>query len=174
MTSKLQFDFLVDKEKNQIRVVKTFDAALPMTWNVWTKPEYLDQWWAPKPYRIETQSMDFRPGGRWFYAMISPEDQRNWCVADYHSIEHHVQFTYADAFADENGVLNLDFGSTHWTVDFSASTGGETTHVDILLQYASLEILEKIIEVGFREGFSAAIGNLDDILQTLKSDNTAE
>lgn len=169
MTNNLLFDFHVDKENNQIRVAKTFDAGLPMTWDAWTKPEYLDQWWAPRPYRVETKSMDFRPGGRWFYAMISPEDQRHWCVADYKSIKNLMQFTYLDSFADENGVLVPAFGSTHWTVDFSATNGSETTQVNILLQYESLEIMEKIIEVGFREGFSAAIGNLDELLSALKS-----
>lgn len=169
MTSKLPFDFLVEKEKAQIRISKTFDANLPLTWDVWTKPEYLDQWWAPKPYRVKTKSMDFRPGGRWFYAMVSPADEQHWCVADYKSIEWQVQVIYADSFADENGVLNPVFGSTLWTVNFSTTSDTETTQVSLLGQYESLEVLEKVIEVGFQEGFTAAIGNLDELLASFRN-----
>lgn len=169
MTNKLPLQFLVDKEKAQIHISKTFAADRSLIWDVWTKPEYLDQWWAPKPYRVETQFMDFRPGGRWFYAMISPTDERHWCVADYKTIAPQVQVTYTDAFADENGVLNPAFGSTHWTVDFSTTGDGETTQVSLLGQYESLDLLEKIIEIGFQEGFSAAIDNLEELLTSLDS-----
>lgn len=168
MSPKLHFDFLVDKEKNQIRVTKTFDATLQMVWDTWTKAEYLNQWWAPKPYRVETKSMDFRPGGRWHYAMISLENDKHWCIADYKTIEHHVNFSYSDAFTDENEAINTALPSTDWLVGFTATAGAESTQVDIILQYASLQDLEKIIELGFREGFTMCIGNLDELLAAIK------
>jgi uncharacterized protein YndB with AHSA1/START domain len=169
MTSKLPLDFFIDKEKNQIRVAKTFAADLSMVWDMWTKAEFLDQWWAPKPYRVETKFLDFKPGGRWFYAMISPENESHWCIADYKSIEYQVNFTYSDAFADENEVVASTFPSTDWSVSFTASNGAEATQVNVLLQYASLEDLEKIIEFGFREGFSMGLENLDELLLKLKA-----
>lgn len=60
---------------------------LDLVWDAWTKPEILDQWWAPKPYQTETKSMDFREGGMWLYAMVSPENEKHWCKNDYHKVE---------------------------------------------------------------------------------------
>jgi hypothetical protein len=72
MNPNLLFDFSVDKDSNTIRVQRQFSADLPLVWDAWTKPELLDQWWAPKLFRNKTKSMGFREGGAWFYAMISP------------------------------------------------------------------------------------------------------
>jgi PhnB protein len=168
MTRELPFDFEVDKENSQIHVSKTFNAGLGMVWDVWTKPEYLDQWWAPKPYRVETKSMHFKPDGRWHYAMISPQGEKHWCLADYQSIEDKEKYTYTDAFCDDYAEIDFSHPRTEWTVQFSALEE-YNTKVNILLQYASLNDLEKIIGMGFQEGFTLAVTNLDKLLASLKS-----
>jgi PhnB protein len=65
MNPNLLFDFSVNKENNTILVKREFAANLDLVWDAWTKPELLDRWWAPKPYKTETRSMDFREGGHW-------------------------------------------------------------------------------------------------------------
>ena len=78
MKSPLLFDFTVNKENNSVQVTREFNADLPLVWEAWTNPEILDQWWAPKPYQTKTKSMDFRVGGVWLYAMVSPENETHW------------------------------------------------------------------------------------------------
>jgi len=98
MNATLLFDFTVNKENNTVNVKREFAADLDLVWDAWTKPEILDQWWAPKPYRVKTKSMDFRECGSWFYAMISPEDVAHWCRADYKKIETKKKFFCAGWF----------------------------------------------------------------------------
>jgi len=86
MTATLLFDFIINKEDNTINIQREFAADLDLVWDAWTKPEILDQWWAPKPFRTKTKSMDFKEGGSWFYGMISPENVTHWCKADYKKI----------------------------------------------------------------------------------------
>ena len=74
MTATLLFDFIVNKENNTINIEREFAAGLDLVWDAWTKPEILDQWWAPQPFRTKTKSMDFREGGSWHYAMIGPDN----------------------------------------------------------------------------------------------------
>jgi PhnB protein len=178
MNPTLLFDFTVNKENNTIAVKREFAAPLEMVWAAWTQPELLDQWWAPKPYQTKTKSMDFREGGRWFYAMISPENVAHWCVADYQKIVPFKSFSALDAFCDENGTLNTEFPRSLWTNQFTESK--ETTTVNITITYQQLTDLEKIIELGFKEGFTAALENLDQYLEaqfklrnSLKKDNKA-
>jgi uncharacterized protein YndB with AHSA1/START domain len=59
MSKAILFNFLVDKEKNQITVDRSFNAPLDLVWAAWTEAELLDQWWAPKPYQTVTKSQDF-------------------------------------------------------------------------------------------------------------------
>lgn len=166
MNANLLFDFTVDKSTNQIHVKREFNAALPLVWKAWTTPEILDLWWAPKPWKTDTKSMDFREGGFWLYSMSGPVGEEmacHWCRNDYQRIDKEKFFSGLDAFCDENGVINMEFPRTEWKNTFSPT--GDTTTVSIQLTYKSLEDLEKIIQMGFKEGFSMALENLDEYLE---------
>lgn len=159
MKTNLLFDFTVDKNTSTVNVKREFAAPLALVWEAWTNPEILDQWWAPKPYRTVTKSMDFRVGGMWLYYMVSPKDERHWCKNDYHAIDHHRSYSGLDAFCDEHGNVNTAMPRTLWTNTFSEKDGHTT--VTIAAKYTSLEDLEKVIAMGFKEGFTMALENLD-------------
>lgn len=163
MNSHLQFDFTVNKENNTINAKREFAAELDMVWSAWTQAELLDLWWAPKPYQTKTKSMDFRVGGFWLYAMVGPNGDTHWCRADYLKIENEKMYSAIDAFCNENGEMNPDFPRATWSNTFVSK--GDHTIVDINIQYQSLADLEKIIELGFKEGFSMALGNLDQYIE---------
>lgn len=163
MRTNLQFDFTVNKENNTVNVKREFAANLELVWEAWTNPAILDLWWAPKPYRTETKSMNFKEGGTWLYAMISPEDEKHWCKNDYHKIDHQKSYSGLDAFCDENGKVNMEMPRTLWTNNFIEN--GDSTTVNIVAQYESLSDLEKIIQMGFKEGFTMALENLDQYLE---------
>lgn len=167
MNPNLKFDFTVNKENNTVNVKREFAANLELVWEAWTNPEILDQWWAPKPYQTRTKSMDFREGGMWLYEMYNTESENqqecHWCKNDYHKIEHQKMFAGLDAFCDENGTVNTEMPRTLWTNEFNED--GEKTLVTITAKYDSLADLEKIIGMGFKEGFTMAMENLDQYIE---------
>jgi len=164
MKPNLFFDFSVNKEKNTINVKREFAAELPLVWDAWTKPELLDQWFAPKPFRTKTKSMDFREGGVWLYAMISPENIAHWCRTGYQKIEVRQRFSGSDAFSDEHGNINAEFPTSQFSNEFHGDD--DTTTVSISLVYQSLSDLEKSIQMGFKEGFTKSLENLDQYLES--------
>lgn len=164
MNKAILFNFNVDKANNQIKVERLFNAPLDLVWSAWTEAEILDQWWAPKPWSAETKSMDFKEGGHWHYAMVSPEGQKHWSRADYLKIIPQEFFSAFDGFCDENGVLNTSMPRNKWENNFSAQ--GENTVVNILLSFDTLEDLEKIIEMGFKDGFTSGLENLDQYIES--------
>lgn len=166
MSKKLAFDFLVDKENHSITVKKEFAAGLSLVWDAYTKSEILDQWWAPKPWKAKTKSMDFTEGGRWIYAMVGPEGEEHWAIAEYKKIIYHKEFTGLDAFGDSEGNVNTEMPQSMWEVTFTSE--GETTHVQSHITYDDLAQLETTIEMGFREGLTMAMEGLDELLETLK------
>ena len=163
MNSNLLFDFTVDRDNKTIHVKREFAAELPMVWDAWTRPALLDLWWAPKPYQTETKTMDFRVGGFWLYAMRSPTGDEHWCRADYKSIHLQQSFSWVDAFCDADGNITSNLPDAHWDTEF-ASTGNTTT-VNVVLRYKTIEQLEQIIQMGFREGFTMALSNLDQYIE---------
>ena len=59
-----------DPGGKKLQVVEEFDVPVAAVWEAWTTPELLDQWWAPKPWKAETKSMDFREGEPGFTAWL--------------------------------------------------------------------------------------------------------
>jgi len=163
MNRNLLFDFSVNKKNKTIAVKREFAADLNLVWDAWTKPEILDLWWAPKPYQTKTKHMDFKEGGYWLYAMVSPQGEKQWCKADYKKIDTLKSFSGLDAFCDEAGTVNVEFPRSYWTNSFNEKD--TITTVNVLIEYKELEDLEKIIQLGFKEGFTMALSNLDQYIQ---------
>lgn len=163
MNANLLMNFSIDKETNKVFVEREFAAPLSTVWAAWTQKELLDQWWAPKPWKAVTKSMDFTPGGYWHYYMEGPEGERHWCRADYYEIEKEVFYTAQDAFCDEEGNLNMEFPRCDWRNSYY-SIGDGKTKVTVEATYKSLEDLETVIQMGFQEGFTMALQNLDELL----------
>lgn len=157
-------EFIVNKETKTVTITKEFDAERNLVWDAYTKAELLDQWWAPKPWSSRTKVMEFREGGRRFYAMVSPDGVERWSVQRYKSITPKTNFTFFNAFADADE--NLELPGSDWDLNFS-ETGGRTT-VSISIYNESLERLEKMIEMGFVEGTKMHLQNLEELLATLK------
>src|SRR3954469_25512472 len=139
MKNNLLFDFIVDKTTKTVIVNREFAAELPLVWDAYTKQEILDQWWAPKPWESRTKVMDFRVGGRRFYAMVSPEGQERWSIQKYTSISPKTYFKIFNAFADKDE--NPELPGSDWDLNFSEQNG--TTKVSISIYNESLERLEK-------------------------------
>lgn len=167
MKKNLMFDFRVDKSSNQIFVTRESAADEALVWKAFTTKELLDQWWAPKPWLSRTKRMDFEEGGRRFYAMVSPEGQEHWSIQDFTSIAPGTSFKFFDAFADKDENVTTELPSSEWDLNFSAEDG--TTTVKIVIQHQSLSDLEQIIQMGFQEGFTMTLSELDTILNNLKS-----
>lgn len=161
MKSSLLMNFTVNKETSTVNVKREFNASLNQVWAAWTEAEILDQWWAPAPWKSKTKSMNFKEGGRRLYAMVGPAGEEHWALADFTSITPKSNFKYLDAFSDSEGNLNNDFPRSDWNVSFSEQ--GDSTIVDIAIKHDTLSDLEKIIEMGFKEGFTIAMQGLDAI-----------
>jgi uncharacterized protein YndB with AHSA1/START domain len=162
----LVFDFSVDKENKTITVKREYAAELPLVWDAYTKSEILDQWWAPRPWKARTKKMDFREGGSWHYAMVGPEGEEHWALANYTSIQPQKKFTGLDAFADANGNVNKTMPQSKWDVTFTGK--GDKTLVEFLISFDDLSQLEETLKMGFKEGLASAMEGLDELLPTLK------
>jgi uncharacterized protein YndB with AHSA1/START domain len=163
MKTALLFDFTVDKATKTVFVNREFAADLSLVWDAFTKREILDQWWAPEPWASRTKIMDFKVGGRRFYAMVSPEGQERWAIWKFTSITPTTNFKILNAFADKDG--NPELPGSDWDFNFNEQNG--TTKVSISIYNESLARMEKMIEMGFTEGFKMTLNGLENLLTTL-------
>lgn len=160
------FEFSVDKENSTIYIKRDFNASLQRVWQAWTTAELLDRWWGPEPWRAETKAIDFREGGYWLYAMVGPEGERHWGRLDYIEIKNEESFRAKDGFCDENGTPSSELPQNLWEIVFRETDG--KVLVDMILIFDSPEDLETNIQMGFKEGFTAGLNQLDELLLTME------
>lgn len=110
--------------------------------------------------------MDFKEGGRRFYAMVSPEGQEHWSIQDFTEINPKTHFKFIDAFTDPDENINQDFPSSEWSLDFEEDEGKTTVHISI--KHKTLSDLEEIIKMGFKEGFTMTLNELDQLLNNME------
>jgi uncharacterized protein YndB with AHSA1/START domain len=155
-------NFDINKETQTVQCSLEFNSPLDKVWQAWTNEQILSQWWAPAPWKAETKSQDFREGGYWVYAMVSPEGEKHWARFDYTHILHENSLAARDSFCDSEGNVNVNMPRASWALHFIEHNN--ITKVDVALRFDSVEDLDELLKMGFREGFTKAIENLHTLL----------
>ena len=154
--------FVTSNDEKSLHVERDFDAPIDRVWEAFTTQKLLDQWWAPEPWKVKTKAFDFREGGRWLYAMVGPEGEEQWGLEEFVTIDPLKSFTVSDHFADEKGNPDPQLPSIHWKFEFLSDQAG--TQLRVRLTTKTPEDLKKITEMGFREGFSQGLDQLEMML----------
>lgn len=165
MKPDLRFDFVVDKTNSSITVKREFAAERQLVWDCYTKQELLDQWFAPKPLTTKTKHMEFREGGYWHYAMVMPDGQEFWSRQDYQTITPIDGYVALDAFSDETGAVNPDLPRARWEVGFADLQ--TRTLVTTIVLYKSADDVQKVIDMGLKDGLASTLERLDELLLTI-------
>lgn len=152
-----------DFKEKSILVSRLFNAPAEKLWDAFTTREMLDQWWGPAPWRAETKTMNFSVGGYWLYAMVGPENQRQWGRMNYTAIDRPGRIEIEDAFCDEEGNMNTALPVSKGQIIFTPSEFG--TRVDFRMTYPTEADLQKLVEMGFEEGISICLDQLDYLLK---------
>ncbi len=154
--------FTKDFENKRVTVIREFNAPRSRVWSAWTHADELEKWWAPLPYMAITGSFEFREGGHWHYYMLSPKGEKTWCYVGYESIDAENSFTATDGFCDENMNLSPDMPHMLWRNKFEEV--GDQTKITVTTTFASAADLQKIVDMGFEQGFSTGLDQLEALL----------
>ena len=97
--------------------------------------------------------------------MVSPEGLERWAIQEYTSISPKTNFKMFNVFADKDE--NPELPGSHWEYTFSEQIGPDgarRTTVHITIYNESLERMERMIEMGFTEGFKMSMRNQENLL----------
>jgi hypothetical protein len=94
--------------------------------------------------------------------------EEHWAFAAYKTIDPKKRFTALDGFADAEGVVNTKMPQSKWEVSFTPKD--EVTLVENLITFDDLAQLETTIQMGFKEGLTMAMENLDQLLAAQKQE----
>ena len=154
---------LKDLANRKLYVTREFNAPVEKVWKAWTDSSLLDKWWAPKPWKAETQIMDMRVGGLWIYSMVGPNGDRSWSLAEFKTVNPEKGFAYSCAFCDKDGNIDDSFPKMDWLIEFKTTAAG--TKVEVELTFNKAADMEKLVAMGFEGGFTMGLNNLEELLK---------
>jgi uncharacterized protein YndB with AHSA1/START domain len=161
MTNKFVFE--PDVAAKKIFVSREFNAPVEKVWRAHTDPKLLEKWVAPKPWKIETKTMDFRVGGVSLYAMVNPEGQKIWIYDEFTAIENESLISTLGVHCDGEGNPMLDGPKSYKDSKFLPIEGNRSK-VEVLLAFEDEATIKWFVEGGFKEGTEMTLALLDELL----------
>ncbi len=145
------------KDLSLKRVVK---APRDLVFEVFTKPEHLTQWWAPKPFTTHHCKVDLRPGGEWTYSFRSPEGVEHDCRAVYEVVEPPGKLVIVQAVPGPGG---RPFFKIRQTITFHDN--GNDTALDFEVQVLEANPGSEPFLGGMEQGTNMTLENLAAYLE---------
>lgn len=151
-------------EATDLVLERVLKAPRTRVWEAWTKPDLLQQWWCPKPWRVPECRIDLRPGGELYTLMRGPEGE-----------EHTVSGCYLDIVEGRRLVFTLALqkgfrpvvveGMFRFTADitFADTDDGHTLYKAHLMHAAPAD-RDEHARLGFHEGWGTAATQLEELL----------
>ena len=144
----------------QILITREFDAPRRLVWEAYTTPDLVKRWWHAKRGEVTACEMDFRVGGRWRYAMVTPDGVEVAFHGEYREIVPNERIVSTEVYEGawqgeepEQGTLN--------TATFVEADGRTT--LTILVHAPSKEIRDAIIQSGMEDGLQDALDLLEQV-----------
>ncbi len=149
----------------EITFTRVFDAPRELVFRAFSEPEQVRQWWGPTGWTMPVCTIDFRPGGEWHYCISNAAGEEHCARAVYHEIVVPEKIVFSDAMVDAQGQVIEALPKKRTTVIFADL--GEKTQITVQVQAVSPADLEKLLAMGFKQGFGQALNNLEHLLQGL-------
>jgi uncharacterized protein YndB with AHSA1/START domain len=140
-----------------------FSEPVERVWQLWSDPRRLERWWGPPTYPATMTVFEFNPGGNVSYYMTGPagEIERGWW--HFTSIEAPYRIEFDNGIADESGSPRPGVPSMKVRAALREETAG-ATRMTVVVQFPSTEAMELFMTMGMKEGISAAISQMDALL----------
>jgi uncharacterized protein YndB with AHSA1/START domain len=151
-------------DKTTLTISRQIAAPPAAVWNAWSVPANLEKWWIPGPIACQVVKLDLRPGGGFETRM------REDGAVDF---QPHVEGCFLEAIPEQRLVFTTVLKEGWQPIEpwlaitailtFEAKDGGTLYSSRVL--HKSPEDSSKHEEMGFYEGWGAALGQLAALLE---------
>jgi uncharacterized protein YndB with AHSA1/START domain len=86
-----------------VTISRVFDAPRERVFRMWSRPELLTRWYAPRRCRLEVLKFEFREGGEFRYRIREPDGGGCLCASIFTEIVPAERIVYSLNFCDEQG-----------------------------------------------------------------------
>lgn len=156
-----------DPEALTLTVIADFTVSVQRLWDAYTDPRQIERFWGPPGWPATFSRHDVHPGGLSKYCMTGPEGERSCGYWEWTAVDAPRSFEVHDGFALDDGSPNTEMPSMRMVFDFAETALG--SRLTTTTYFNTLEELEQLQGMGMMEGMSAAMGQIDEVLEDLAS-----
>ena len=147
----------------ELVITREFDVPARFLFEAYSKPEHLRRWFGPVGWPLTLCEVDFRPGGRFRFAMTGPSGEQNTPFGG----------TYLEIVPDRRIVFDNSFEGPDakkmvMTVTFDESPDGRTT-LTLHTLFESAAMRDEYAGLGFVEGTNSGYDQLAEVVAELRS-----
>lgn len=156
-----------DVEGLTMAVVADFAAPLRRLWDAYADPRQLERFWGPPTYPATFTRHDMFAGGRSAYAMTGPNGDVSRGYWEFLDVKAPHSFEVRDGFCHPDGTPNTEMPSMRMTFAFEATESG--SRLTTTTFFNTVDELEQLVNMGMEEGMREAMGQIDAVLEDLRS-----
>lgn len=163
--NRLQFN-----PETDLKLERVVEVPAEKVWRAWTEPKHLMPWFTPRPWQTVACEIDLRPGGAFNTTMRSPEGEEFPTNGCYLEVVPGERLVWTDSLSggfrpSARGFLTSDGGFYVTAVITLESMGARTKYTAMAL-HADATGRDKHSEMGFLDGWGAALDQLVDYART--------
>jgi uncharacterized protein YndB with AHSA1/START domain len=144
-----------DPAARTMTITSEFAAPVARVWQLWADPRQLERWWGPPTHPATVVAHELIPGGTVSYYVTGPDGDRMtgwWVIA---AVDPPTWLSF------EMGDPNIPTMTVR--VDLAERPAGGTRMV-IEVSFASPDDMDLLIGLGFEQGLTTALSQIDPIL----------
>ncbi len=149
---------------------REISATVDLVWRGLTDPEWVKQWFCPKPWGLSDCRIDLRPGGEFYTVMVDPDGNKYPGTSCILEVETEKKFSwtttmhgnYRPAPPFETG--DKECAEMPMTAIVTLEQKGDVTHYMAHLMHNTEAFRIKHEEMGFNEGWGTALTQLEELL----------
>ena len=144
-----------DATNRTLTLERTFHAPIALVWEAWTQAEHIAHWWGPKGMKVNVLEHDFRVGGRWKYAMQTPDGK-----------EFITEGIYSEIVEPTKIVTSADFKPMTEGVVLEAlfEEDGDQTKFTFNVIHTTEEYCRQQEKMGFYNGWGSVFNRLEEFV----------
>jgi uncharacterized protein YndB with AHSA1/START domain len=149
---------------------RVIDVKPELVWKAWTTPEHLVKWFTPAPWKTVACELDLKPGGKFHTVMESPEGQKFPNTGCYLEVVPNRKLVWTDALEPGYRPTTRKLGEDapfFMTAVVTIEPHGQGTKYTATAIHATAEGREKHEQMGFHDGWGAALDQLVALAKTL-------
>lgn len=159
MITKNQTKIIAEAGKQELFIIREFDAPRELVFQAFIVPELLVQWMGPRNLTTKIETYDARSGGNWRYTSLDKDGNEY----KFHGVFHEIT-------APERAIQTFEFEMMKGHVILDSSTfepiaGGHRTKLTIHSVYQSVADRDGMVQSGMEGGINDGYERLDEILE---------